>query len=148
MISRKENIYKKINSGEKLAILSDINGNILFETSESPVSKLFKEYFNNRFDDGRKYFLYVNQFGLGMVIFVELTNVYKCFALKASTKAIQKIKDLNINLYYDKEIPFVFSSKDKNYICPIEEFLSNNSDRTKQLKFLKNISNGVCIIKK
>jgi hypothetical protein len=127
----------KVESKELLAILTDKNNNIVWKSSKSPVSEMYKEYFRGNFSEDEPYILYTNQAGMAVGIILTKLNIVECHAVKMSECGLKLFKKSSIKFDYKELIPLVKSSKDENKVCPIEKFLSEHDKQEEQWNFLK-----------
>ena len=130
-------LYEQIKSKKKLAALVDEKGNILWETSQSPVAALYHDYFQGKFKTLPPVTLYAYQAGLAMAILTEQIKITACHAFRMSTCGRKVFKRSQIDFLFAEEIPLVKSSKDESRVCPIELFLYDHPDEKEQWEFLK-----------
>lgn len=126
-----------LESKELLAILTDENGNIVWKSSKSPVSEMYKEYFRGNFSEDEPYILYTNQAGMAVGIILTKLNIVECQTIKVSECSLKLFKKRGIKFDYKERIPFVKSSKDETKICPIEKFLAEHDEQKEQWNFLE-----------
>lgn len=130
-------LFKKVTSGEALALLADGFGNVVWETSKSPVSALYHAYFANEFSDLEDLVLYADQAGIAMGIMAGKIPVKECRAVKMSRGGLLVFQENKVAATYDEIIPLVKSSKDDSKVCPIEQFLFDHKDGGEQWEFLE-----------
>lgn len=127
----------KVESKELLAILTDKNNNIVWESSKSPVSEMYKEYFRGNFSEHEPYILYANQAGMAVGLILAKLNIIECHAVKMSECGLKLFEKSNVKFDYKELIPLVKSSRDENNVCPIEKFLSEHDKHEEQWNFLE-----------
>lgn len=130
-------LYEQVKSKKKLAVLVDKKDNILWETSQSPVSALYRDYFQGKFKTLPPVTLYAYQAGLAMAILAGRIKITACRAFRMSACGRKVFKRNQVNILFDEEIPLVKSSKDENKVCPIELFLYDHPDEKEQWEFLE-----------
>lgn len=130
-------LYEQVKSKKKLAVLVDEQGNILWETSQSPVAALYRDYFQGKFKALPPVTLYAYQAGLAMAILAEKIKITNCRAFRMSTCGRKVFQRNQVNFLFDEEIPLVKSSKDESKVCPIELFLYDHTNEKEQWEFLE-----------
>lgn len=131
-----QELMRKVAQKEVLAVLTDEAGNVLWQSATSPVAALYGAHFQNTLPQGG-YALYANQFGAAMSIFARRFGVKECYGHKVSQYGLRELDGSGVALIWDERIDKVHSSKDDTKVCPIEAFLSENTDETRQWEFLQ-----------
>lgn len=129
--------FEKVRSGEALAVLTDGLGNVIWETDKSPVSGLYRAYFENQLNGFTDMILYAGQAGIAMGILAGKIPIRECHAVKMSEGGIRMFKEGKVSVTCKETIPFVKSSKDETKICPIEQFLHDHADSGERWEFLE-----------
>lgn len=131
-------IFERIKTKEILACLVDENGAVLWQTSESPVGKLYKDYLNQELTWTENMILYANQAGIAMGIMAEKIPIKICHAVRMSEGGLEKFEENHVEVDYETLIPFVKSSKDEAVVCPIEKHLYEHKDPKERWDFLED----------
>jgi hypothetical protein len=129
---------KKVESKEQLAILTDENNNIVWQTNSSPVAGMYRAYFQSKFAGQDKLILYANQAGMAVGVILDKLHITECHSVKMSECGLKLFEKSGIKYDYEELIPLVKSSKDESKVCPIEAFLSEHADPKEQWDFLEN----------
>lgn len=118
-------------------ILTDTEGNILFQATESPHSSLYKYIYNNRESLSGEYYVYGNQIGTAVANMTKLIDIKRIVAHKISAPGLEILKTKDIELEYEELIDLVKSSKNSNNTCSLEKMLLN-IDNEEALELMKD----------
>lgn len=132
-----EKIYEDVRKKNKLAVITDKNGSIIWESAASPAAELYRAYFKGKFQGMGSLAIYSNQAGLAVAILAKMIQIEDCYAVRMSECGWKKFREDGIAVQYEEMIPLIKSSKDDSMVCPIELFLSEHKDSEKQWSFLK-----------
>lgn len=130
-------LFDKVKNKEKLAVITDINGNIIWECEISPVSALYRAFYKGELKEPDEWSLYANQAGLAIAIIAPKLHITKCFAYQLSACGLPCFQKNHVFVKYEELIPMVKSSKDETMICPVELFLSEHGMEEEQWLFLE-----------
>lgn len=130
-------LYEKVRAKEALVILTDTSAAILWESSRSPVSALYKAYFGNSLPTAREFILYANQAGIAMGLLAGKLPIRECHAVRMSVPGREAFRACQVCADCEELISLVSSSKDETLVCPIEEYLSLHDDISGQWAFLE-----------
>ena len=130
------NLYEEIKNNGTM-ILTDTEGNIIFQAKESPHSSLYKYIYNNKGNLDGEYYIYGNQIGTAVANMTELIDIKKIVGHKISAPGLEILKTKDIELEYNEIIDLVKSSKDANNICSLEKMLLN-IDNEEALDLMKD----------
>lgn len=124
----KSELLQTVKRKEKLAIITDEHGNVLWDSEASPASALYKAYYEGAFSENMERIIYANQAGMAIAAIAPRLHIKKCCAYQLSECGLKSFERNQIPVEYEELIPLVKSSKDENEVCPIERFLSEHSE--------------------
>lgn len=137
----KKELFQTVRRKEKLAIITDKHGNVIWDSEASPVSALYKGYYEGAFSEKMERIIYANQAGMAIAAIAPRLHIKKCCAYQLSECGLGAFEHNRISVEYEELIPLVKSSKDENEVCPIERFLSEHSE-AEGWDYLDNMFNG------
>lgn len=135
-------VYERISSKEILIALVNKNDEVVWESSKSPASSLFKAYYAGELNNLGELSLYSNQAGLAVALISPELSVKECYAIRMSEVGLEKFKENQVEVHYEELIPLVKSSKDDTKVCPVERFLSEHNDEERWNYMEQNFKNA------
>lgn len=138
----KRELFNMVKSKEKLAIITDSHGSVIWDSAASPVSALYRAFYKGTFaeQDGR--IIYANQAGMALAVIAPKLHIEKCFAYQMSECGLACFEKNDVFTEFEELIPLVKSSKDDSEVCPIEQYLSEHDDTKEQWSFLEEKFNN------
>ena len=133
----KQEFLLKVKNKQELLIITDQNGNVICKTEVSPVSGFYTAYFEEKINS-EKVIVYANQLGIALALASNKLDIIEYNAFQVSEPAKEIIEGLNITINYEEVIDLVKSSKNQSMVCPVEQFLFDNTDRIIQEEFINN----------
>lgn len=138
----------KIDNYSIVLLVENQTGNVLFEETQSPHSKLATYVFENQdFLQTTIVDLYANQLGLAIANLCALLKIGNLKAKIVSYPALKRLTELNLSLNPDAQvIDLIFSSKNAKKVCSLEKSLVDltTDDALKQLQ--APLNNQACQI--
>ncbi len=135
-------VYERIKNKDILIALVNKNDEVVWESSKSPASSLYRAYYAGELNDLGELSLYSNQAGLAVALISPELSIKKCYAIRMSEVGLKKFEENKVEVQYEELIPLVKSSKDDTKVCPVEKFLSEHNDEERWNYMEQNFKNA------